>query len=70
MHFARTILAERRTLAGLSQARLAELAGICREALRLIELGTCTPRPSTALALAAALGVPTSDLWTHEDVAA
>jgi putative molybdopterin biosynthesis protein len=70
MHFDRHTLATRRTVAGLSQAELAALAGISREAIRLIELGHSTPRPRTALALAAALGFPSSDLWEMEGDAA
>jgi DNA-binding XRE family transcriptional regulator len=70
MHFDRHTLATRRTVAGLSPAELAALAGISREAIRLIELGHSTPRPRTAKALASALDIDVSDLWTVGERAA
>ena len=70
MTFAHGILAERRILAGLTVPALAERAGITAQALRNIERGVSVPRPSTALALAAALDVPTSDLWITSERAA
>ena len=66
MVFAHEHLQERRVLAGLSRSELARRTGTTRESIRRYETGASTPRPSTAMALAAALTIPPADLWTRE----
>jgi DNA-binding XRE family transcriptional regulator len=51
-----------RLLRGLSQADLAELAGLSRESVALIEVGRRSPRIDTMTALADALGVEVADV--------
>jgi transcriptional regulator with XRE-family HTH domain len=56
MHFARRLV-ELRKVAGLSKYRLAELTGITRQALSLLETGQREPNWDTVQRLAKALGV-------------
>jgi DNA-binding XRE family transcriptional regulator len=70
MRFAHDILQESRVFAGLKRSELAALAGITPQALRNIETGRSEPRPPTALALASALDIDVSDLWTVGERAA
>ena len=60
-------LVEARTSAGLSQYRLAELTGLSREAIRLIESGQRIPSLHTFLLLCAALEVDTAALFRDSD---
>jgi DNA-binding XRE family transcriptional regulator len=53
-----------------TRSELAALAGITPQALRNIETGRSEPRPPTALALASALDIDVSDLWTVGERAA
>lgn len=46
---------KRRTEAGIFQGRVAELAGICQQAVSRIERGTLNPRPATIRKMEAAL---------------
>lgn len=48
--------------AGHSQERLAELAGMDRQAVNRIEQGHSSPKVDSLIQIAAALGVPLSDL--------
>ena len=59
----RTPLAVFRYAANLSQAQLAEAAGISRVGLANIERGESAPRLATAQALSDALGVPVEELF-------
>jgi DNA-binding XRE family transcriptional regulator len=70
MRFARELLEESRVLAGMSRPVLAARAGITAQALRNIEAGASVPRPTTANALAFALGMPARELWITEERAA
>ena len=70
MLFDRSTLCIKRLAAGLSRDQLAEVAGISRATVRRIELGLFTPRPATALALAAALDLDVETLWIEGEVAA
>ena len=56
------VLRERRTLAGLSQERLAEAAGLHRNYIGLVERAANSPSLSAIAAIASALGVEVSDL--------
>jgi DNA-binding XRE family transcriptional regulator len=47
----------------LSQAELAELAGVTARTIGRLELGQHSPKPLTAYRLADALGIPPADLW-------
>jgi DNA-binding XRE family transcriptional regulator len=60
--FAVPTLAELRHRAFLTQAELAEQAGVSTSTIASIERGENPPRPSTARALAAALGVRPGDI--------
>lgn len=51
-------VAKRREELRFSRAKLAKLAGISAEGMRLIEMGTSTPRPDTSAAIARALNWP------------
>lgn len=55
-------LARLRGQSGLSQAQVAEKAGISRQAYRSLEAGDAEPRVATLSALASALGSPVEDL--------
>lgn len=70
MTFNGPALRRRRVLAGLSRTDLGTAAGLSAEAVRLIEMGRVNPRPASAVALAAALGIDTSELWIDETVVA
>ena len=52
-----------RTEQGLSQQKLAELAGISISYVKLLEDGESTPTITIARAVALALGVSVDDLW-------
>ena len=56
-----------RAKAGLTQAALAERAGVSRQAIAAIEAGRHTPSVTTALAIAAELGVRVEDLFGAPD---
>lgn len=66
MTFDGPALKRHRVLAGKSRSDLAAASGLSEEAVRLIEMGRVTPRPSSAVALADALGVDVADLWIDE----
>lgn len=51
-------LKEERNIKGLSQARLAEIAGVDRKTVNRIENGHYSPTLETLLALGTALGLP------------
>jgi len=51
---------------GMSQEQLAELAGVHRTYMSSLERGQRNVGLDNILAIAAALGVPTSDLFTEE----
>ena len=58
-----------RDRAGMSQVRLADLAGVGRATIVRIERGDVGgPNPATAEALAGALGVPTAEFWSQVTV--
>lgn len=63
MTASQTSLAEARRAAGLSQARLAELAGISRQAVGAVEAGIHRPGVDAAIAIAAAVGRSVEELW-------
>lgn len=52
-----------RAEAGLSQQKLADLAGMTDAGVCLLEQGKRKPRPGTVAALARALDADPSDLW-------
>src|SRR5215467_12363721 len=54
---AKTNLPQERRRAGLTQAQLAERAGIARTTIGKLEAGTQLPQPSTVERLAEALGI-------------
>lgn len=56
-----------RTAAGLTQAGLAELAGVSRKTINTVENGVFTPSTLLALSLARALGVTVEDLFYLRD---
>jgi transcriptional regulator with XRE-family HTH domain len=55
-------LREQRRRSGLSQERLADLAGVDRTEVSLLERGLRVPRLDTIVKLARALGVPLAGL--------
>lgn len=57
-----TRLRRARLAGGLSQEKLAELAGVSRDAVVRLEAGERGPRFATAVALAEALGIPPANL--------
>ena len=59
-------LKERRIEAGLTQAELADRAGVSRKTINTVENGVFTPSVLVALTLAQALGVPLDALFTLE----
>ena len=61
-------IAVRRVSAGLTQEQLAELVGIKRAQIALLEAGKCYPRKNTAQKLAQALGCSPGELiqWEGE----
>lgn len=62
-------LRRHRELAGLSQAALADRSGVSQTRISELELGA-NIRPTTAKALADALGVPLTDIARPEPVEA
>ncbi|GIU93154.1 MAG: hypothetical protein KatS3mg011_2060 [Acidimicrobiia bacterium] len=58
-------LRELRRERGLSQKRLADMAGVSRQLVGAVEAGRHLPRVDAALALARALQVDLEDLWTE-----
>lgn len=65
----KTTLKTRRALANLTQAELADLAGITRKSVNAIEMGHMVPSVLLALKLARALDVSVETLFSIEDVA-
>lgn len=60
-------LKEARTAAGLTQAELAERAGVSRKTVNTVENGVFIPSTVLALSLARALGTTVDDLfWLSE----
>ena len=60
-------LKEARTAAGLTQAELAELAGVSRKTVNTVENGVFIPSTVLALSLARALGARIDDLFWLTD---
>lgn len=60
-------LKEARTAAGLTQAELAERAGVSRKTVNTVENGIFIPSTVLALGLARALGVKVEDLFWLAD---
>ncbi len=56
-----------RTAAGLSQRRLAEIAGVHVDTISLAERRCQVPRRATAQVIAAALGVQPRDIFPDND---
>lgn len=64
----RNRLKEVRTAAGLTQAQLAEAAGVSRKTINTVENGVFVPSTVLALTLARVLARPVDDLfWLEED---
>lgn len=60
-------LKEARTAAGLTQAEMAEKAGVSRKTINTVENGVFIPSTIIALSLAKALGLKVEDLfWLAE----
>ncbi len=55
-------LALRRVAAGLTQTQLAEMAGVKRKQIALLEAGQVIPRRTTAQKIAQALGCEPEDI--------
>ncbi|HEV7229020.1 helix-turn-helix transcriptional regulator [Brevundimonas sp.] len=60
-------LKEVRTAAGLTQAELAERAGVSRKTINTVENGVFVPSTTLALLLARTLGVTVEDLFWLND---
>jgi len=60
-------LAEHRKRAGLTQAQLAEAAGVSRKTVNTIENRVFVPSTTLALTLARVLGVSVHDLFALEE---
>lgn len=60
-------LKEARTAAGLTQADLADLAGVSRKTVNTVENGVFVPSTLLALSLAKALGTTVEDLFWLAD---
>ena len=60
-------LKEVRTAAGLTQAELAERAGVSRKTVNTVENGVFVPSTTLALELARTLGVRVEDLFFLRD---
>jgi putative transcriptional regulator len=56
-----------RTAAGLTQAELAERAGVSRKTINTVENGVFVPSTTLALTLARTLGVTVEDLFWLKD---
>ena len=63
----RTTLKVQRAMRDLTQADLAELAGITRKSVNAIETGHMVPSTILALKLARALGVTVETIFSIED---
>ena len=63
----KTTLKVQRALRGLTQAALAELAGVTRKSINAIETGNMVPSTLLALKLARVLGVAVEELFSIED---
>lgn len=63
----RVKLAEHRQAAGLTQAQLAEAAGVSRKTINTIENRVFVPSTLLALTLARVLGVSVHDLFEIDD---
>ena len=68
--YLRTTLKVQRAMRDLTQADLADLAGITRKSVNAIEMGHMVPSTILALKLARALGVTVETLFTIEPAAA
>lgn len=66
----KTTLKTQRALANLTQAELAERAGITRKSVNAIEMGHMVPSILIALKLGRALGVSVETLFGIEEVGA
>ena len=60
-------LKEVRTAAGLTQAELAERAGVSRKTINTVENGVFVPSTTLALTLALTLGVTVEELFFLQD---
>jgi putative transcriptional regulator len=60
-------LKEVRTAAGLTQAELAERAGVSRKTINTVENGVFVPSTTLALTLARTLGVTVEELFFLQD---
>lgn len=58
----RNPLAMRRVAAGLTQTQLAELAGVKRKQIAMLEAGQVIPRRNTAIKISQALGCEPEDI--------
>lgn len=61
-----TTLKLQRALRGLTQAEMADLAGVTRKSINAIETGNMVPSTILALKLAKALGVTVEELFSLE----
>jgi putative transcriptional regulator len=61
-----TTLKLQRALRGLTQAEMAEMAGVTRKSINAIETGNMVPSTILALKLAKALGVTVEELFSLE----
>lgn len=64
------IVKEKRTAAGLSQNKLAKIAGISQASLNALEATTSNPSVETVFLLAAALGCSVSELLGEKQLGA
>lgn len=64
------LLRHKRMAAGLSQARLAELAQVSTSQISALECGVSGASPATLLAIATALSCPVEELMTEPQVTA
>jgi putative transcriptional regulator len=61
-----TTLKLQRALRGLTQAEMADMAGVTRKSINAIETGNMVPSTILALKLAKALGVTVEELFSLE----
>jgi putative transcriptional regulator len=66
----RNTLKVQRAMRDLTQADLAELAGVTRKSINAIEMGKMVPSVLLALRIAAALGVTVETVFSLQDGAA
>ena len=59
-------LVERRKQKGMSQSKVADLAGISQASYWEFENGKSKPKPETAQRIGAALGFPWTDFYTQK----